>query len=134
MLTKLIAITSLGLCFFAPGGLLASAQVEMPLKAWVQVELGTEGMVLLKPVCKAKQPTVIEYYLTAAKQGQGGNSLSKQSGRVRLKPTAKVTLCTLALNLGPKDLCRVELQIYQDGKLVTKEGLWVDAQGRRDSI
>ena len=134
MLTKLILLTSLGMSIFIPWGLPTSALGEISLKANLQVELGSGGMVILKPVCKVTRSIVVDYYLTAAKQGGSGKSLSRQSGRVRLEPKKKVTLCTLAINLGPKDICRVGLEIFEDGKLLTQEGFWVDAQGRRNSI
>jgi len=115
-----LACVSLGVCLFCTH--LAEAQSKQSLDAWIDTTKKEDGILVVRPMCRAERPLVVDYFLVAIKEGSAGVSMNSQSGKTSLTPRTEKMLCEFFLWMEPDSTCRLRLEIsYRGRKLITKE-------------
>ncbi len=129
--SKLLLVGCLGMSFVLTAISHAQASAEdKRIRAWVSVERGENGMVVLQPKCNSQQAMAVSYYLIVEKMSQGGTSISKQAGAADLQPDVEHDLGVVSINLNPADRCRVQLQVIAQGRVVAQDDFWLGPYGQ----
>ena len=99
-----------------------------------KIKLETEKNKLkIKGVYSGAPLPDLSYKLSVRKKGRSGTSSNAQSGKFEVKPgQTEVILSSSAFGIQPNDQFFIQLQIYQDSKLVSEDILSFDASKVND--
>jgi hypothetical protein len=113
---------ALGLGFALMTGGAAMAQGTNPPAAalgWLSLEPSPAGVVVVGHALALTRGT-IDATMTIARTGKAGTSRTRQSDHVTLDPGATATLSRTGLSLVPGDHLAVDLELSQDGHVVSR--------------
>lgn len=98
-------------------GVFPGAGIAADFAAWIETDQA-DGLIVVKPYCRATTGRSVVYRFVSWKTGTGGTTRSTQSGRADLQPGVVEPLATLNWNLSREDHYRLELEIYEGSELV----------------
>ena len=105
-----------------PLNYLALAQENKDYQAWI-VTKSENSHLKIEAYCRnnSSEDSILRYKLKTQKRGETGKTVSFQSGSVFIPAQEEKLLSQFGLRISPEDKCRLKLEVYKEGKLVTED-------------
>jgi hypothetical protein len=109
-----------------PAALLAFCSAAFSADAAYRLDLGTslrEGNLHVAPRVTGPAGKALRYEMQVTREGGAGRSNSRQAGSIRLDESGRARLASNSMSVGPHDEYRVDVKLYEGGRLVAEESV-----------
>ena len=109
-----------------PLALLVFCSAAFSADAAYRLDMGTsvrEGSLHVEPRVTGPAGKALRYEMQVTRQSGAGRSNSRQAGSVRLDENGTARLASNSMSVGPHDAYRVEVKLYEGGRLVAQQSL-----------
>ena len=106
------------LLVFCPAAFSADGAYRLDMGASVR-----EGNLQVAPRVSGPAGKALRYEMQVTREGDAGRSRSQQAGSVRLDESGMGRLASNSMSIGPHDEYRVEVKLYEGGRLVAEESV-----------
>ncbi len=109
-----------------PAVLLVFCSAAFSADAAYRLDMGASvrgGNLHVEPRVTGPAGTALRYEMHVTRQGGAGRSNSRQAGSVRLDESGRARLASNDMSVGPHDAYRIEVKLYEGGRLVAEESV-----------
>ena len=99
-----------------------ASQAAPTHRAWIEAQQANDHLDAAVYL-EAAHSTVLDYRLTAVREGKGGHANTRQTGSARLQAGEARRMNRLRLSVGPGDRYTLVLEVYEGDRLVAEDRL-----------